>query len=210
MVKEPSELIEFLRSRRSSKFLSKKDVRFEDVVTALSAAITAPNAHNSQPWRFIVIDDVKVVSRLLEEMAYEWRKDLMMNGYDERKVEHVIRASMDRTLRASLWIVVCLTMEDMDRYPDERRNRAEYVMAVQSVAAAIENMLLAFHALGYGACWRCGPLFAPDAVRRVLEIPEHVEPQALIEVGGMGGVRSMKRKGLNEVAYRNRWGNALC
>ncbi|MCS7143206.1 MAG: nitroreductase family protein [Aigarchaeota archaeon] len=206
----PDLFLNFIKSRRSSKLLSKRDVDLSDIKTALSTAISAPSAHNSQPWRFIVITDRSLMERLLDEMALEWRSDLQRDGYDETKIDKIVLSSRERTLRGSLWIIVCLTMAEMDRYPDEKRQRAEYVMAVQSIGSVIQNILLALHALGYGACWRCGPLFAQGPVTRVLKIPEDVEPQGLIEVGGVGGIRAMRRKDLSEVCYLNAWGSKLC
>jgi len=198
--------IEFIKSRRSSKLLEPGEVSLEDLLTTLEAAVSAPSAHNAQPWRFILVRNKETIRRLLEAMAEEWRRDLLSDGLDERKVEVIIRESASRTLRASAVIVACLTMSEMDRYPDEKRSRCEYIMAVQSVAAACQNLLLALHALGYGACWRCGPLFAPESVRRVLNIPSDVEPQALIEVGLPGGIRPTRRKPLSEVVFMDRWG----
>ncbi|MEZ4580208.1 MAG: nitroreductase family protein [Caldilineaceae bacterium] len=43
-----------------------------------------------------------------------------------------------------------------------------------------QNLLLAAHAHGLGACWMCAPLFVPDLVRTVLDLPPAWEPQALI------------------------------
>jgi nitroreductase len=56
-------------------------------------------------------------------------------------------------------------------------------MAVQSVALACQNLLLAAHYYGLGACWMCAPLFAPVLVRDVLQLPAAWTPQALITVG---------------------------
>ena len=201
--------IDFIKSRRSSKLLEPKDADINDLLTALEAAVSAPNAHNAQPWRFILIRNKETVLKLLEAMAEEWKRDLLSDGLEERKAGVIIRESISRTLRASAVIVVCLSMSEMDKYRDERRMKCEYIMAVQSVAAACQNLLLALHALGYGACWRCGPLFAPESVRRVLGIPRDVEPQALIEVGGQGGIRPMRRKPLSEVVFMERWGEAV-
>lgn len=201
--------IEFIKSRRSSKLLEPREVDINDLLIALEAAVSAPSAHNAQPWRFILIRSKETILKLLEAMAEEWRSDLLSDGLEERKAEVIIRESMSRTLRASAVIVACLSMSEMDKYRDERRMRFEYLMAVQSVAAACQNLLLALHALGYGACWRCGPLFAPEAVRRVLGIPRDVEPQSLIEVGGQGGIRPMRRKPLSEVAFMEQWGEAV-
>ena len=56
-------------------------------------------------------------------------------------------------------------------------------MAVQGVAMAGQNLLLAAHAAGLGACWICAPLFAPDVVFQVLELPEDWDPQGLVVLG---------------------------
>ncbi len=206
---EPERFLEFIKSRSSSKLLTPGQVEAFKILRALEAAISAPSAHNAQPWRVVVVDDRAIIEELLEEMANEWRRDLRGDGLPEWKIEIIIEESKKRTLRASSLIVVCLTMEEMDMYPDEKRRKCEYVMAVQSIGAFIENLLLALHAMGLGACWRCGPLFAQDAVRKVLGIPSHVEPQAMIEVAHPGGFRAKSRKKLGEVAYLNRWGEPL-
>ncbi|MEM4189969.1 MAG: hypothetical protein QW544_05605, partial [Candidatus Caldarchaeum sp.] len=62
---------------------------------------------------------------------------------------------------------------------------------------------------GYGACWRCSPLFAQNAVRKVLGLPEDVEPQAMVEVGIKGGETAGARKPLEEFVFLNRWGERL-
>jgi nitroreductase len=71
----------------------------------------------------------------------------------------------------------------MDHYADKRRDQAERTMALQSVSLAGGQLLLAAHAEGLGACWMCGPLFAPQAVREALRLPADWEPQALIVLG---------------------------
>ncbi|MEM0482701.1 MAG: nitroreductase family protein [Nitrososphaerota archaeon] len=206
---EAEQFMKMIENRSSSKLLTPGRVEFTNILRALEAAISAPSAHNSQPWRVVIIDDKSIIEKLLDEMASEWRRDLESDGLPDWKVEVIIEESKKRTLRASVVIVVCLTMEEMDKYPDERRQSCEYVMAVQSIGAFIENLLLALHAQGLGACWRCGPLFAPHAVRRVLKIPEGIEPQALIEVAHLGGTRPKTRKTLGEIAYRNVWGEPV-
>jgi nitroreductase len=56
-------------------------------------------------------------------------------------------------------------------------------MAVQRVALACQNLLLAAHAHGLGACWMCAPLFAPALVQTTLDLPAHWQPQALLTLG---------------------------
>jgi F420 biosynthesis protein FbiB-like protein len=74
-------------------------------------------------------------------------------------------------------------MADMDTYPDERRSAAEKIMAIQGTAMAIQNLLLAATAEGLGSSLMCAPLFCPETVRTVLQLPNDWEPQALIMLG---------------------------
>ena len=80
-------------------------------------------------------------------------------------------------------IVPCLTLAEMDIYPDAERSQAERTMAVQSVALACQNLLLAAQAAGLGTCWMCAPLFVPALVRQALDLPEDWEPQAVVTLG---------------------------
>jgi coenzyme F420-0:L-glutamate ligase/coenzyme F420-1:gamma-L-glutamate ligase len=203
------EFMELARTRRSSKVLGLGEVPVEMVVRAVEAGVWAANAHNSQPWFFIVVVDHEVKKRLLDEMAEQWLEDLIGDGVPRENAVKVVEAGKERSMRASALIVACLSMREMETYWDSGRSRLEYIMGVQSLAAALQNILLALHSMGYGACWRCSPLFAPEAVRKVLEIPDDVEPQAMVEVGLKGLETHGVRKPLKEVVFLNRWGVRL-
>ncbi len=109
-----------------------------------------------------------------------------------------------RIANAPAVIVSCLSMADMDSYPDARRAQSEYLMAVQSTALACQNLLLAAHAAGLGACWLCAPLFVPETVRAVLDLPVDWEPQALITLGWPAEVKEKQRAPLaSRVLWRD-------
>jgi nitroreductase len=74
-------------------------------------------------------------------------------------------------------------MSELDRYPDPRRATAEETMAVQSLGACVENMLLTAYAHGIDAGWMCAPLFCPDVVVATLHLPDHLIPHGLIAMG---------------------------
>jgi nitroreductase len=79
-------------------------------------------------------------------------------------------------------------------------------MAVQSVAVAIQNILLAAHIEGLGACWFCAPLFCPETVKKVLKIPSDLEPQALITMGyPVNRPSPPPRKPLDEIMCIDGW-----
>jgi coenzyme F420-0:L-glutamate ligase/coenzyme F420-1:gamma-L-glutamate ligase len=101
----------------------------------------------------------------------------------EGEVETRVARGADRILHAPGVVVLCSTMAEMDHYADPRRDQAERTMALQSASLAGGNLLLAAHAEGLGACWMCGPLFAPQAVLDALDLPADWEPQALIVLG---------------------------
>lgn len=165
----------------------------------LTAAIWAPNAHNRQPWRFAVVTERSKQQRLAEHMAQRWEEDLRTGSLNEMNAQDQIRRSRTRIMRAGALVLGCLTMREMDVYPDEQRQRLEWQMAVQSTALALGQLLLAAHHEGLGACWMCAPLFAPDVVRTALELPEDWQPQALITLGYPAEMREKTRKSLEEV-----------
>jgi len=176
-------LIEAIRSRRSVRGFRRKGVPLELVRKVLQVATCAPSAHNAQPWRFVVVKESSVKRRLAEAMAKAYDSDLRRDGAPKEMRERLTKASVLRLTEAPILIVACLTMEGMDRYPDRRRKVVELVMATQSLSAAVQNLLLAAHAMGLGTCWLCAPLFAPRVVRGVLKIPGAFKPQAFILLG---------------------------
>ncbi|MGH2621502.1 MAG: nitroreductase family protein, partial [Anaerolineales bacterium] len=109
--------------------------------------------------------------------------DRLADGDDPRAVGADVARSRARIAGAPVAVLVCLTMEQMDVYPDEKRSRAEYLMAVQAAAMAGENLLLAAHAAGLGGSWLCAPLFAPSVAQEALELPISWQPQGLLLLG---------------------------
>ena len=173
----------FLRSRRSIRRFRPEPVEPALVEQLLEAARWAPSPHNRQPWRFVVLQKADSRLRLAQAMGERLRLERLADGTDPRAVEADVSRSYARITGAPLAVLLCMTLEHMDRYPDARRSRAERRMAVQGVAMAGQNLLLAAHAAGLGGCWICAPLFAPDVVRQVLELPEDWDPQGLVVLG---------------------------
>lgn len=199
-------ILGLFKNRRSVRDYSSREVSNKVLFEILEAARWAPSAHNAQPWRFIVVRDPDVKRELAKTMASRWDKDMSKNGVPLEDRESLIKTSVKRFTNAPILIIVCLTMEEMDKYPDRRRQKIEYIMAVQSVAAAIENMLLAAHAEGLGSCWFCAPLFCQDVVRKVLRVPRYVEPQALVTLGySAERLEPPPRKLLQKIVYQDRW-----
>jgi len=54
---QPNELLELIRRRQSQRTYTGQPVEKEKLLRCIEAARMAPSANNSQPWKFIVIDD---------------------------------------------------------------------------------------------------------------------------------------------------------
>jgi F420 biosynthesis protein FbiB-like protein len=120
---------------------------------------------------------------LADRMGDTWQQNLEMDGQDAEVVNIRLEKSRQRILNAPAIIIPCLYLEDLDRYPDERRQADETIMAIQSIGAAIQNMLLMAFDLGLDTGWMCAPLFCPEVVCEALDLDKRLIPQALITVG---------------------------
>ena len=178
-----TELQNFLQTRRSIRRFKPDPVPESVIETILATATFAPSAHNRQPWRFAVITTQSVKEKLASAMAADFERDLRLDGVPLERIEIQVKRSKERILSAPVAILLCLDMSEMDTYPDENRSQAERLMAIQSVAAAGLQLLLAAHAEGLGGVWACWPLFAKETIRGTLELPETWEPQAMFFIG---------------------------
>jgi F420 biosynthesis protein FbiB-like protein len=166
----------------------------------LTTATFAPSAHNRQPWRFVVLTDSSVKEHLASAMAQDFERDLTRDGLPFEKNQAQVKRSKERISSAPVAILLCLDMSEMDVYPDEKRSHAEYIMAVQSVAAAGLQLLLAAHAEGLGGVWVCSPLFAQETIQHTLKLSQSWEPQAMFFIGYPADApEARERKSLQDI-----------
>lgn len=202
--------MDLIKKRRSIRKYSPQQIDAAVVREVLEAARWAPSAHNAQPCRFIVLTNVALKRDLAEAMAAAWVADMTKDGVTAEVRENATKASAERFMSAPVLIVACLTMKDMPKRPDERRQHCERDLAVQSLGAALQNMLLVAHDKGLGACWFSTPCFCKEAVRKILNAPSDAEPQALIALGYPAEKpEAPSRKPLRSHAYRDCWGKKL-
>ncbi|MBK9750463.1 MAG: nitroreductase family protein [Chloroflexi bacterium] len=191
-----SALLEAITSRRSIRRYRPDPVPQLVIETVLTAATWAASAHNRQPWRFCVIQSAEHKERLARAMGDRLRRDLEADGTSEEVIAADTGRSYSRITSAPVLIALCLSLVGMDHYPDARRNDKEFIMAVQSTAMAGQNLLLAAHDQGLGACWMCAPLFCPDVVSAALDLPADWQPQALITLGYPAETKEKTRRPL--------------
>jgi len=176
-------LAELLRGRRSVRRYLDRKVPRPVIRDILESARWAPSPHNSQPWRFAVLRGTSARERLASALGERWRADLAADGMPAEQIDRLIGRSRERIGGAPATLIISLTWADLDTYPDDTRQQAEYLMAAHSLGAVAQNIMLTAHAHGLASCWMCAPLFCPAVVREALALPAEVIPQALITLG---------------------------
>jgi len=196
MDREEMSLWQALAGRRTIRRFTPDPVDEGDLTRMLDAARLAPNGRNRQLWHFVVIKNRDVIQRMAEAVEMAATR-LAARGREhglDREAAKVEGEKMAWTLfaRAPLTIAVFERPEPFD--PRVAILQAEGLSGLeiqrfrprsplQSVAAAIENLLLAAHALGYGACWMTGPLIAAPELEEILGTGEELRLVALIPIG---------------------------
>ena len=167
--------LEAILSRRSCRNFTGEPLRDGDLERLLEAMRWAPSAGNCQPWKFYVV----------------------MNPEAKRAL---VRAALGQEFiaEAPVVFVVCA---DPDRSGSRYGERGRSLYCLQDTAAAVENLLIAATAMGYGSCWVGA--FDEEAVQRVLRLPEGLRPVAIVPVGpGRKETRRTGRRPLEEVIER--------
>ncbi|HOX45442.1 MAG TPA: nitroreductase family protein [Myxococcota bacterium] len=184
-------LLELLRGRRSIRRFRPEPVPAELVSKLAEAARWAPSAGNRQAWRLLAVsapgrraalraavdealapfraglrpEAAEDANRYLDAFCFFDQAPLVL-AFAHRPGPDLLAASQQRRARPA---------------GSPAGRQAEDSLA--SVAAAVENLLLAAHALGLGACWMTGPLVAAPALGRLLGLQDSWEVAALVPVG---------------------------
>ena len=178
-----SRVPEFIEARRSIRAFLPDHVPRRELDGFVEAACLAPAPHHSRPWRWVVVDTDAAKESLAVGMGERWRKDLDGDGVPAVRIDELVAASHTKITRAPAIVLGCLTWDGLDRYPDEQRRQAEWGMALLSLGAAVENLMLAATDAGYASCWVAAPIFCAEAARDALALPSTWLPHAMILVG---------------------------
>jgi F420 biosynthesis protein FbiB-like protein len=173
----------FIEQRRSIRAFRPDPVDRGLLDDLVEAACLAPAPHHSRPWRFVVIDTDGGKQALADDMGARWRTDLANDGVDSSRIDELVAASHVKLTTAPALVLGCLTWDGLDRYPDETRRRAEWGMALLSLGAAVENLMLGAADRGLASCWVAAPIFCPEAARDALALPAEWLPHALVLIG---------------------------
>lgn len=177
------DLLTTILARRSIRRYTSQPVPHELLKQVLSAGICAPSAHNSMPWKLVAVQSSEGKQKLCSALGMRFEADLRKAGMsDEEILRRTTRSSVIFS-SASVLIVPFMKTEFPNNLLDSSA-AIEVQLAVQSVALAAGQMLLAAHALGLGMCWFAAPLFCAQEISRACEIDSKLwQPQCLLTLG---------------------------
>jgi nitroreductase len=165
------ELIDAIMGRRSIRKYQDKDISNDKILKMLDAARWAPSSGNTQTWRFYVVKNSEV-KRKLSSAALNQR--------------HIRDAP----------VVIVITYDMQEMY-SAYRERGVNLYAIQDAAAATQNMLLRAYDLGIATCW-VGAFDEAEA-SKILNLPGHIRPVAIVTVGYPAEEETSSRKPLESV-----------
>jgi nitroreductase len=172
-------------ARRSVRRFSDRGVSRENVLRVLEAARWAPSNHNRQPWRFIVLEDRNRIIRLAERVAAELTGRLeslpeVASGHAGELAQHATCFSG----AAVLIVVAHKRPASFSRALLQGLAQPELVSGEPlSAAMAVQNLLLASHALGLGACVLTAPLLVGGLIASEVSLPAGHELTCLVALG---------------------------
>ena len=175
-----------MRTRRTIRRFSPRRLERTQVEELLELAITAPSASNNQPWRFFVTDQASRIEGMAQ--AVEQAVAQVQAGLAPENLA-AFTAYGDYFVRfreAPVVIVPAfrpLTILSQLTEPSQAIERLELYSGLASTSLAVQNLLLAAHARGFGATCMTGPLLAAEAIEALLGIPRGWHMGMLVALG---------------------------
>jgi nitroreductase len=166
--------LETIYGRRSIRKYKADEVPRETIEKILAAATKAPSAMNRQPWRFVVLEGQKKdeVCTILQKRIAKLKKLNKEIGGAQVTVAHMKEAPV---------LILIYNGKSRAKGMTQLFSTVLHVFDVQSVGAAIQNMLLAAQELGLGTLWIGHVFWAVKAIGRHLH--QQHELIAAVSVG---------------------------
>ena len=186
------ELKDVIEKRASIRMFTDEKVPINDVKEMIRRAGLAPSINNSQPWKFITIINEEIIEQMgkivqqkvLEYFPHENIKEKMMA---QAKVLRFSSFFMDAPVIVAVEMSPYKTViEELLKGRElslENVNRLRNFPNIQSIGAAVENLILSAFDLGYGACWLSGLLIARNELEELLGITSPNTLAACVAIG---------------------------
>lgn len=180
------------------------------VLEALEVALQAPSGGNSQPWRWLIVDDPDVKKGIAE--LYQRSHDPYMQANREAaaaagraevmgKIMDSSQYLSDHMAEVPVMVIPCLLGRP------EGLSQAEVAGFYGSILPAAWSLMLALRSRGLGSAWTTLHLAFEQEAQQLLGVPETVTQTALIPVAYYTGedFKLAPRQPVEKVTYFNAW-----
>lgn len=154
-------MISAIYDRRSIRKFIDKPISDKDIIDIIQSGIKAPSSKNRQPWKYIVVRGIAK-----EEMLKTFRRGIAReeneNAMLPQSKRYIATAKHTIDIMAEAPIIV-FVVNSLGKSIMEESTIEEHVYEIcniQSISAAIQNMLLAATEKGIGSLWICDIYFA--------------------------------------------------
>jgi len=193
------DFFEVALTQRAARSFRPDDIDDATVARILTAATHAPSAENSQPFVFVVVRDASLREAIGALTARIWEggaKALEAERLSPAFLRDVDRGAMGGVASAPVLIVVC---------GDTRLTYAGAMDA--SIFPAVQNLLLAAHALGLGSTLTTLPTLGGTELTGILGLPPEVVPVAVVPLGHLAKpLGPPRRHPISAKAHLDRYG----
>ena len=200
------DIYEAINRRRSIRKYQAAKVEDEKLMKLAKAAIAAPNGGNAQPWDLFFVTDPELTNQLgkiLEDVHIEYFGKARKDKLEGENLEKRISSHM-RMVSAPAFLVVCMNIRNQQLNKTHEDWTTKW--AHHSIAAALENLMLAAVAEGLGTCWLGTPSWKSDKIKELLRIPENAEILAVTPIGYPDeSPKPRPRLPVEEVTHFNKW-----
>jgi F420 biosynthesis protein FbiB-like protein len=154
-----------IMTRRSIRRFKQDPIPEEILKKIIAAASYAPSPKNSQPWRFVVIQSDEAKNRVIKAMKDGVERVIATAAMNGVQRPDAIRArdtiiSMQQT-PVTIFVLCSMMQEGVDDGVNWSLSATDLeVSYIQSIGAAIQNMLLTATEFGIGSLWNCDILYA--------------------------------------------------
>ena len=173
-----NDVFENIYLRRSVRNYTPTDVPDDIIRDLIKVGTYAPSAGNRQPWRFVVIKNKEMITRLSERAKKLWLVWLESVGEsfdpEVKRLANVMKMPKYNIFYNAPVLMLIFAAPRASSHREAFATEAENTMLRDDCAAAAENMLLAARSLGIGSCW-IGfgmPLDSDQDTRQELNVPE--------------------------------------
>jgi len=158
-------VFETIKNRRGMGKMTGERPSREQIEHLLEAATHAPNHHNAQPWKFIVLAGnarAELGAVMAESMANR------LEETNSEKAQAMLNKEHGKLLRSPVVIVVAAEAPHQPNIVE--------IENIEAAAAAVQNMLLAGEDMGLACMWRTGDAAYDARVKQWLGLrpDEHI------------------------------------